>query len=155
MAEDLTLESIENTQNSYRPGSSLAISAHRLPFVVCASRIARSSSNFHASLQMSGFKWLCHRSRHCFPMRPGRLEAIKDHFLAPYCLTSSMTFLSSSAVHGPLTSSGFNTFCQRCKHCTSVRFGRPCDSSFQFFAPCSLTALRRVSSCEQSKKVES
>jgi hypothetical protein len=28
---------------------------------------------------------------------------------------------SSSAVQGPLCTSGFSTFCQRCRHCTSVR----------------------------------
>lgn len=27
----------------------------------------------------------------------------------------------TSLVQGPLTSSGFNTFCHLCKHCTSVR----------------------------------
>ena len=140
------IKNSSHTISTYLPGSNLAISAHRFPLFVCASRIVRSSSNVHASLHISGFKWLCHRSRHCFPMRPGRWEAMRDHFLAPYCLTSSMTFVSSSAVQGPLTSSGFKTFCQRCRHCTSVRFGKLWDNNFQFLAPCSRTARRRDSS---------
>ena len=34
-------------------------------------------------------------SRHCFEMRPGRLEAIYDHFLGPYLVTSSTSVRSS------------------------------------------------------------
>lgn len=99
--------------SAYRPGNILAISAQRFPTVTCDSRIVRSSSSFQGCLEMSGFKWLCHRSRHCFPIRPGRFDAINDHFFAPYFLTSSTTFRSSSAVHGPLMRDGFNTFCHR------------------------------------------
>jgi hypothetical protein len=36
-----------------------------------------------------------------------------DHFLAPCFWTSSRTFLSSSAVHGPFTRQGLSTFCHR------------------------------------------
>lgn len=39
-------------------------------------------------------------------------------------LPSPLTFWSSSFVHGPFTSSGFSTFCQRCWHWPSVL---PCD----------------------------
>ena len=131
---------------TYRPGRRLAISAHLLPRVMWAYNIFRSSSSCHASLDISGFKWLCQRSRHCLPIRPGKLEAIRDHFLAPYFLTSSKTLMSSSAVHGPLTNEGFNTFCHRCKHWTSVRSGNCWDMSFQFLAPCSSTAARSASS---------
>lgn len=140
---------------TYLPGSSFAISAHRLPRVVCASSIARSSSSFQASLQMSGFKWLCHLSRHCFPILPGRFEAIKDHFLAPYFLTNSITLRSSSVVHGPLTSDGLRTFCHLCRHWTSVRFGSRIEMSFQFLAPCSSTAIRRASSYSGKRFSES
>ena len=95
---------------------------------------------------MSGLRWLCHLSRHCLPMRPGRFDAINDHFFAPYFPTSSTTFRSSSAVHGPLTKVGLRTFCHLCRHCTSLRPGRCVEISFQFFAPCSSTACLSVSS---------
>jgi len=48
---------------------------------------------------MSGFKWLCHLSRHCLPMRPGRLAAILDHLRGPSLRTCSQTIRSSSSVH--------------------------------------------------------
>jgi hypothetical protein len=51
-----------------------------------------------------------YRSRHCFPIRPGRQLAIRDHFLAPCVLTRSITLASSSVVQGPFTSSGFSTY---------------------------------------------
>ena len=50
---------------SVRPGRSFAISAQRLPSILCALRMTSSSSAVHASLQIDGFRWLCHRSRHC------------------------------------------------------------------------------------------
>ena len=80
-------------------------------------------------------------SLHCLPMRPGRSCAIKDHRLAPNLPTRLAIFSSScmkrtcsqqshrlqkppccltSLVQGPLTSSGFNTFCHLWRHCTSV-----------------------------------
>lgn len=40
---------------------------------------------------------------------------------------------SSSWVHEPLISSGFSTFCHRCRHCTSVRFSKKEAIRFQFF----------------------
>jgi hypothetical protein len=40
-----------------------------------------------------------HRSRHCFPTRPGRCKAIAGQFLAPYTATSSTTLASSSGCH--------------------------------------------------------
>lgn len=68
-----------------------------------------------ASLLIPGFRWLCQRSLHCFPILPGNCEAIKDHFFAPYFFTSDNTFVSSSAVHGPFPGVGFRTFCHLCK----------------------------------------
>lgn len=120
------------------PSNNLAISAHRFPRVWCASKITLSSNSAQLSLRISGFRWLCHLkcdanihhmfsnkrtlkkhsnlSRHCFPMRPGRQLDMSDHFFAPWVFTRSMTFASSSAVHGPLTSSGFNTCVWQQKH---------------------------------------
>lgn len=90
-----------------------------------------------------------HLSRHCFPMRPGKSFAISDHFLSPSFSTILMIRSSScektvvilchpcrkivwmiesdlspfghtSLVQSPLTRSGSTTFCQRCRHWTSV-----------------------------------
>ena len=80
---------------SVLPGRSLAISAQRFPSLECASRMIWSSSSLQGSLRMSGSRWLCQRSRHCLPMRPGSLAAITDHFLGPNSLTSSTTLASS------------------------------------------------------------
>ena len=84
----------------------------------------KTSSGVHASLRMLGFRWLCHLSLHCLPIRPGRWLAISDlwevarsrrgrgglarvskqegrekcggyHFLGPRMATSSKTLLSS------------------------------------------------------------
>lgn len=57
-----------------------------------------SSSSVHLSLLISGFRWLCHRSLHCFPMRPGSCLAIALQFFAPLPLTSLRTISSSSLV---------------------------------------------------------
>lgn len=54
-----------------------------------------SSCSVQALFLIFGLRWLCHRSRHCLPMRPLRWRAITVHFLAPYLLTSSITFSSS------------------------------------------------------------
>ena len=78
------------TELSVRPGNSFAISAHLFPNVACASRIIRSSSCVHGSFLMPGCKWLCHRSRHCLPIRPFKCPAINDHRFGPYLLTSSI-----------------------------------------------------------------
>ena len=42
-----------------------------------------------------------------------------------------MIFESSSVVHGPLTKSGFKTFCHLCKHCTSVRVSLKCTATIE------------------------
>ena len=55
-------------------------------------------------------------------------------------LTRCSKSLSSMSVQGPLTSSGFSTFCHLCRHCTSVL---PCRASaifFQFLPPLRRTA---------------
>ena len=56
--------------------------------------------------------------------------------------------IRTASVHGPLTSSGFKTFCQRCRHCTSVRSPPKCSAmAFQFLPPNSATACCSFSSC--------
>merc|ERR1711998_427989 len=84
---------------SVLPGKSLAMYDHWFPYFVWASRMMRSSSAVHGVFRMSGLRWLCHLSRHCFPMRPGRLAAILDHFRGPFFCTCSQTTRSSSSVH--------------------------------------------------------
>ena len=49
----------------------------------CASTSLRSSSFVQASLLMSGLRWLCQRSRHCFPLRPGSTSAMRAHCFVP------------------------------------------------------------------------
>mmetsp|Transcript_23675 Transcript_23675/g.80704 ORF Transcript_23675/g.80704 Transcript_23675/m.80704 type:complete len:285 (-) Transcript_23675:136-990(-) len=131
---------------SVRPTNSFAMSAHLLPYLRCASSSLASSTPLHPSRLMSGLRWLCHRSRHCLPMRPGSCWAIFDHCFGPSSFTSWMIFSSSSAVHGPLTRSGFSTFCQRCRHCTSVRSWKNSAIFFQFLPLYRATALRSTSS---------
>lgn len=86
---------------SERPGRNFAISAQRFPMRECRSRRILSSSSLHAVFFMSGFKWLCQRSRHCLPKRPRRCLAISDQRFGPNFCTSSITLASSSFVHGP------------------------------------------------------
>mmetsp|Transcript_12370 Transcript_12370/g.55818 ORF Transcript_12370/g.55818 Transcript_12370/m.55818 type:complete len:202 (+) Transcript_12370:1865-2470(+) len=131
---------------SVRPTNVLAISAHLLPNWWCAMMSLRSSSRDHSSRLISGLRWLYHRSRHCFPMRPGSCCAILDHCFAPSWPTSSMILSSSSLVHGPLTSSGLRTFCQRWRHWTSVRSSKYSAIFFQFLPLYCATARRRMSS---------
>lgn len=52
----------------------------------------------------------------------------------------------TSGVQGPFTNPGLRTFCQRCKHCTSVRSGIWSEIFFQFLPPYCCTADRSNSS---------
>lgn len=52
----------------------------------------------------------------------------------------------TSGVQGPFTNPGLRTFCQRCKHCTSVRSGIWSEIFFQFLPPYCCTADRKSSS---------
>ena len=119
---------------SVLPGRYLAISAHLLPNFTWAWIISSSSSSVHFSFFISGFRWLCHLSRHCFPILPGSYLAISDQFLAPWYFTISHRVWSSSAVQGPLISSGFSTFCHLWRHCTSILFWKYEAIFFQFLA---------------------
>lgn len=80
---------------SVLPGNSFAMRAHWLPNIWWAWYIMSSSCSVHALFLILGFRWLCHRSRHCFPILPLRWRAISVHFLAPYLFTNSITFSSS------------------------------------------------------------
>jgi hypothetical protein len=58
-----------------------------------------STTFFRKEIEMDGLlrgsRWLCHLSRHCFPVRDPILEAMKTHFSGPYSFTKSRSFLSS------------------------------------------------------------
>mmetsp|Transcript_80467 Transcript_80467/g.160623 ORF Transcript_80467/g.160623 Transcript_80467/m.160623 type:complete len:209 (-) Transcript_80467:96-722(-) len=125
---------------SERPGSTLAISAHRLPYNSKAFKISRSSCAEKGPLQMSGLRWLCHRSRHCLAILPGSWCAIAAHLFAPNSLTSAFRASSSFTVQGPFVMLGSSTFCHRCRHCTSLRSLSASDIAFQFFPSFALTA---------------
>ena len=72
---------------SVRPSTCFAMSHQRLPCTKCNLTMSISSSCVHLRLVMFGSRWLCHLSRHCFPMRPGRLLATWVQFLAPRVVT--------------------------------------------------------------------
>lgn len=42
------------------------------------------------------------------PMRPGKWEAMMDHFLGPKSFTNALTLASSDGVHGPCTTTTFH-----------------------------------------------
>jgi len=64
---------------SVLPGSILVISAHLFPWAVCAKNKIHYSQGIHSTFKMLGFRWLCHRSRHCLPNLPSTNLAMKDH----------------------------------------------------------------------------
>ena len=79
----------------YLPGSSLEISAQRFPSTLCAWQMIWSSSSVHLSFFTAGFRWLCQRSRHCFPLRVWMYLAMSDQCFTPYFWTSLMTCTGS------------------------------------------------------------
>lgn len=85
---------------SVRPGSILVISAHLLPWALCAKNKVHYSWLDQSTLRIQGFKWLCQRSRNCFPSRPGTCLAIMDHRWGPCFYTNFLTRLSYSSVQG-------------------------------------------------------
>jgi hypothetical protein len=55
---------------SVLPGSILVISAHLLPWAVCAKKRIHYSCSIHSIFKIEGLRWLCQRYRHCLPSRP-------------------------------------------------------------------------------------
>ena len=87
---------------SVRSGNIFENWAHLLPLTLkCKNRSHRSWS-VQGSLLISGRRWLCHLSRHYFPILPGKKEAIIGHFNAPCSSTNFFTFSSSSGDQGSL-----------------------------------------------------
>jgi len=85
---------------SVRPGSIFVISAHLLPWAVCAKNRIHSSWAVHSTFSIDGLRWLCQRSRHCLPNRPSTNLAIKDQRWGPYFSTNLRTNRSYCSVHG-------------------------------------------------------
>ena len=79
------------TAFSVRPSMTLAMSAHLLPTRLWAWMSWPSSVSLHASRLMSGLSWLCQRSRHCLPIRPGKYLAITLQFPWPCSPTNLRT----------------------------------------------------------------
>ena len=50
-------------------------------------RQALSSSAVNFSFFTSGVRWLCQRSRHCLPIRPGSASEMRDQEPGPCCVT--------------------------------------------------------------------
>ena len=89
-----------------RPGSFLAISAHLGPISAYKRSMVSSSSRLKGALLRTGLTWLCHLSRHCFPVRLPSREAMTTHFSAPSSFTRASKRRSSEGVHGPLIGFG-------------------------------------------------
>ena len=94
------------TALSVRPGRYFAMSAHLLLYSTCSSMSLQSSSADHGSLRMSWSRWLCHRSRHCLPVRPGRCAARTDHLRVPWPSMARSRSSSSAGDQAPLTCVG-------------------------------------------------
>ncbi|OMJ86958.1 hypothetical protein SteCoe_11431 [Stentor coeruleus] len=86
---------------SVLPDMCVAISLHLLPNCFWSSKIRFSSSSVQVSFFISGFRWLCQRSRHCFPVLPSiprrsfMALAIFVHFFSPW--TNTISFIISSS----------------------------------------------------------
>ena len=76
------------TAFSLLPGRIFAISLHLFPRSSCCSTRTASSAEDQSALLTEVSRWFNQRSRHCFPARPGKWEAEKDHFLEPNIATS-------------------------------------------------------------------
>ena len=83
---------------SVLPTRCFEISAHLFPKSLCDKNRIHSYFSLHWSFLILGFKWLCHLSRHCFPILPSRCSEIKVHFWAPYFAISSISRISYSGV---------------------------------------------------------
>lgn len=64
---------------SVLPSNTLAISAHLLLCFRCIRNKIHSSSLDQFIFFIRGFKWLCHLSLHCLPIRPVRCSAMVVH----------------------------------------------------------------------------
>ena len=85
---------------SLRPSKRFTISDQRVPISATAWAIMMSSIVVHFDFLIWGARWLCQRSRHCLPVRPGTLLAISVQVFVPMLSTTPTSIRSSSAFHG-------------------------------------------------------
>ena len=88
---------------SVLPETSFAMSHHLFPWIRWSLTILMSSSMVHFLLLMFGSRWLCHRSLHYLPIRPGSALDIFVQFRGPCSVTRSIRILSSGKVQVPVT----------------------------------------------------
>mmetsp|Transcript_21796 Transcript_21796/g.55034 ORF Transcript_21796/g.55034 Transcript_21796/m.55034 type:complete len:284 (-) Transcript_21796:451-1302(-) len=94
------------TMLSLLPGSSLAMSAKRLPSLCCAATMRLSSSSVHLSRRRVGSTLPTYRALHCLGILPGSCFATMVHLPRPCSSTSLARSASSSRVQGFLRSCG-------------------------------------------------
>lgn len=113
------------TEFSVLPGMHFAISLHLLPIDCCFFSNVISSHSVHESLfftfftyhLISGFTWLNHLSRHCFPCLAGPTYStfnnrdISAQLFGPFSSIIFLSLASSSAVHGALVFLGLWLLC--------------------------------------------
>ena len=87
---------------SLRPSKRFTISDQRVPISATAWAIMMSSIIVHFDFLIWGARWLCQRSRHCLPVRPGTLLAISVQVFVPMLSTALTSIWSSSAFQGRL-----------------------------------------------------
>lgn len=87
---------------SVLPSRIFAISAHLFSSYLWSINRIHSSSLLHSHFLIFGFRWLCHLSRHCFPILAGKYSEIIVHFYAPIFSTSYISTTSSSKVQAAL-----------------------------------------------------
>lgn len=87
---------------SVLPGMYFAMCDHFFPCLRKRFISLLSSSKVHLFLTILGSKWLCHLSRHYFPIRPGKNDAMKFQPLAPCSMTWYFRSSSSFSVQVPL-----------------------------------------------------
>lgn len=94
-------------QLSDRPGSSLAISAHLLPSVLCKSKMSCSSYLFMGSFLINGSKWLCHLQTLCIDKWKTFYSVVLTNDCLPFSAlfsssaTDSVVFLQHRSNEGP------------------------------------------------------
>ena len=87
---------------SVLPSRIFAISAHLFSSYRWSINRIHSSSLLHSHFLIFGLRWLCHLSRHYFPILAGRYSEIMVHFWAPIFSTSWIRTTSSSKVQAAL-----------------------------------------------------
>ncbi|KAF3857578.1 hypothetical protein F7725_010779, partial [Dissostichus mawsoni] len=92
------------------------MSAQRFPSMLCDWQMMRSSCSVQPLFFTAGFRWLCQRSRHCFPLRLSRCLAMSDQRFTP-----SMTCTGSDITCSQVNSVWSFTWRRVVSHITLLR----------------------------------